>query len=340
MNKSQIWQHSQLNDGVNSFQNRQLEVDASIPTRNHKIYIPQHPRGRPKEIAMFDDNGGGRCRIRSNNERGCTAGERDISYTCDTEGGSSGSPVISHTTHKVIGIHHCGGGCNGNKGVPIHNVIDKISYHLSGTLTGTPPGPAPTTISPVYPLEEHCLKYGDSIFLQVDNMDRRWLAGGYNKGQNEVDTRDFTGENYFTFKWIVKNVNNPNRKIGKCVHYNDKVYIENQKMTGMWLRGGIEARKQRVKIGDRSGNKKQYQWTVEKIPGINNLNANYGDRIYLKINNSNIQWLSGGRAVKGKKGRRVIASNLNKDSKKAHYRWTVRSNFGNGERNYKDPFAP
>ena len=33
----------------------------------------------------------------------------DISYFCDTDGGSSGSPVISATTHKVVALHHFGG---------------------------------------------------------------------------------------------------------------------------------------------------------------------------------------------------------------------------------------
>ena len=33
----------------------------------------------------------------------------DVSYYCDTQGGSSGSPVISRVTNKVIALHHFGG---------------------------------------------------------------------------------------------------------------------------------------------------------------------------------------------------------------------------------------
>ena len=263
-----------------------MELDASPLRTNYNIYIPQHPGGRPKEIAMFDDSiGGGQCRIKFTKARGCTGGAGDMSYTCDTEGGSSGSPVISHTTHKVIGLHHCGGGCNGNKGVPIRNFNNRISSYVSvfdttsapAAPTTSPPTPAPPTRSPVASLsvsstasqpvnpgDVHCLKYGDSIILQVNNMNYRWLTGGYDDGQNEVDTRDFTGSKYFTYRWFVRSIDidttnsGSDPQSGNCVRYNEKVYIENHEMSGMWLRGGLETLKQGVKIGDRSGSKLKY----------------------------------------------------------------------------------
>ena len=33
----------------------------------------------------------------------------DVAYFCDTEGGSSGSPVLSRDTGKVVALHHFGG---------------------------------------------------------------------------------------------------------------------------------------------------------------------------------------------------------------------------------------
>jgi hypothetical protein len=33
----------------------------------------------------------------------------DVSYYCDTAGGSSGSPVLSRKTGKVVALHHFGG---------------------------------------------------------------------------------------------------------------------------------------------------------------------------------------------------------------------------------------
>ncbi|WP_181320148.1 hypothetical protein [Saccharothrix carnea] len=47
-----------------------------------------------------------------------------VSYRCDTEGGSSGSPVLSRRTHEVIGLRHCGG-CP-NQGVRIDLVVAQI----------------------------------------------------------------------------------------------------------------------------------------------------------------------------------------------------------------------
>ena len=338
-----------------------MELDTSALTRNYEIYIPQHPGGRPKEIAMFDDHVNGQCRILRNHARGCTGGVRDISYTCDTEGGSSGSPVISHTTHKVIGLHHCGGACYGNKGVPVINFIDRISPFISNTPPTRPNPPitpssrptsppmsvpptrspqSPTSNAPIDPGAAHCLKYDDSIILQVNNMNNRWLEGGYDAGKDMVETRDFTGAKAFHYRWFVRSSDESNSRSGNCVQYNDIVYIENHQRRGKWLRGGLEQLKRRVNLGNRSGNQLKYKWTIKGVQGEKNTNVNYGDRIVLQVNNSENRWLSGGRNLNGAKGRKVITSDLDNDSKISTYRWTVRSDFGNGERNYKDPLAP
>ena len=46
----------------------------------------------------------------------------DIGYYCDTEGGNSGSPVLSRETHKVVALHHCAN-CP-NRGVRIQDIAD------------------------------------------------------------------------------------------------------------------------------------------------------------------------------------------------------------------------
>lgn len=86
-----------------------LEVDARQPRAGEELYIPQHPRGMPTMIAM-DDPGerGGACAVDNPNYFGYDVGT-DVSYFCDTEGGSSGSPVLSASTHKVVALHHFGG---------------------------------------------------------------------------------------------------------------------------------------------------------------------------------------------------------------------------------------
>lgn len=87
------------------------------------IYIPQHPAGRPTEIAMESSVDGGSCVVEHEVYDGYVPGS-DISYYCDTEFGSSGSPVLSRDSHEVIALHHFGG-CP-NSGVNIQLVKDEI----------------------------------------------------------------------------------------------------------------------------------------------------------------------------------------------------------------------
>src|SRR3546814_8117553 len=60
----------------------------------------------------------------------CSGGANDIGYYCDTQGGSSGSPVIAYNDHLVVSLHHCAN-CP-NRGVPIQAVItDRSEEHTS-----------------------------------------------------------------------------------------------------------------------------------------------------------------------------------------------------------------
>ncbi|MFC2172055.1 trypsin-like peptidase domain-containing protein [Acidobacteriota bacterium] len=78
------------------------------PQMDEIIFFPQHPGGRPKNFGLEDDmTAGGLCRIRDPDRDGNGAGT-DFGYYCDSEGGSSGSPVMSRTDYKMIGLHHFG----------------------------------------------------------------------------------------------------------------------------------------------------------------------------------------------------------------------------------------
>jgi len=59
---------------------------------NETVTIIQHPRGRPKEIALRDN-------------RVVRADSVVVQYSCDTEPGSSGSPVFNNQW-KPVAIHH------------------------------------------------------------------------------------------------------------------------------------------------------------------------------------------------------------------------------------------
>ncbi|MBK9123059.1 MAG: trypsin-like peptidase domain-containing protein [Chloroflexi bacterium] len=86
-----------------------LELDTSAPTANETIFIPQHPAGLPKKFGLNSTSDGGRCRVIVPSTAGYAANS-DLAYTCDTQGGSSGSPVIALDTLRVVGLHHLGAG--------------------------------------------------------------------------------------------------------------------------------------------------------------------------------------------------------------------------------------
>ena len=105
-----------------------LNIDTSAVKAGTQVYIPQHPEGNPTEIAMASDQDqGGDCQIVSPVADGFVANS-DMTYYCDTQGGSSGSPVISRTTNKVIALHHFGG-CP-NAGVRISLIYPLIKQYL------------------------------------------------------------------------------------------------------------------------------------------------------------------------------------------------------------------
>jgi len=115
-------------------------LENRLPVVGEQIYIPQHAGGRMKQLGISDTfDASGVCQVKDINRNGCTSGQNvDLTYTCDTEGGSSGSPVVLYESNKIIGLHHCGGSCNGNMGVMINNIVDEIADHLIVVPTGAP----------------------------------------------------------------------------------------------------------------------------------------------------------------------------------------------------------
>jgi lysyl endopeptidase len=85
-----------------------LTLDTTRPARNQELYVPQHPAGEPTRIAGSLGEKAGNCSVADPAYTGY-APNSDVSYYCDTEGGSSGSPVLSRATNRVVALHHFGG---------------------------------------------------------------------------------------------------------------------------------------------------------------------------------------------------------------------------------------
>ncbi|HEY4146239.1 serine protease [Pinirhizobacter sp.] len=89
-----------------------LGLDVTPLAVGQPIYIPQHGGGRPKQIARMDDAGRS-CSIAS------SAGNMRR-YACDTEGGSSGSPVIDRQSHRARVLHNSSdGGLNQGNAIEV-----------------------------------------------------------------------------------------------------------------------------------------------------------------------------------------------------------------------------
>jgi hypothetical protein len=85
-----------------------LVLDGTRPVKGQELYVPQHPAGEPTQIAGSLGEKAGNCSVADPAYNGY-ATNSDVSYYCDTEGGSSGSPVLSRKTNRVVALHHFGG---------------------------------------------------------------------------------------------------------------------------------------------------------------------------------------------------------------------------------------
>ncbi|RLN50215.1 hypothetical protein BBJ29_000509 [Phytophthora kernoviae] len=88
-----------------SWQYGYLRLRSSGAQMSERIYVPQHPAGWGKRIAMKTDSDWGT--VTSLTMGGCAVDQ--VAYYLDTQGGSSGSPLLSYYDNTVVALHHCGG---------------------------------------------------------------------------------------------------------------------------------------------------------------------------------------------------------------------------------------
>lgn len=156
-----------------------MQLRNELPTVGERIYVPQHPGHYGKQIAVNSDQDGPYAKIYSTTQPACHGGPGDIGYYADTEGGSSGSPVIAYTDNLVVALHHCGT-CP-NRGVPIPSIITHLGSDLPADAVGG--GGGPTT---------YCSSYGKNqnydwiARVQVGNLDNSTAASAYSGFKNKA----------------------------------------------------------------------------------------------------------------------------------------------------------
>ncbi|ETV64485.1 hypothetical protein H257_18629 [Aphanomyces astaci] len=113
-----------VNHGINITQFGYLQARDSAVHMNDPIYITGHPGAKPKRITYLSDDGKSP-RI-TNTSTSSLCGEQDtLAYNVDTEGGSSGSPILGALDNKVVALHNCGG-CTATGGANTGNKIELI----------------------------------------------------------------------------------------------------------------------------------------------------------------------------------------------------------------------
>lgn len=100
------------------------KIKEGVSAIGEPLYIPQHGNGgiMPQRIAYT--KAGQACRITSFGANKYTSW-----YNCDTQGGSSGSPVLSLNSNEVVALHYAGGGSS-NVGVSSWYLWDKIKHFM------------------------------------------------------------------------------------------------------------------------------------------------------------------------------------------------------------------
>eukprot|EP00592_Proboscia_alata_P015684 CAMPEP_0194397806 /NCGR_PEP_ID=MMETSP0174-20130528/125751_1 /TAXON_ID=216777 /ORGANISM="Proboscia alata, Strain PI-D3" /LENGTH=874 /DNA_ID=CAMNT_0039194029 /DNA_START=18 /DNA_END=2642 /DNA_ORIENTATION=- len=200
-----------------------------------------------------------------------------------------------------------------------------------------------------------CVKYGDKMFFQVNNVDSRWLSGGRDASREGVITRDLSElKNVLTYEWIARTSpgdgtrSDKDENDGVCVKYGDKMFFQVNNVDSRWLSGGRKNNNQLVYTDNHLGSdyelegRPHYEWIVRTSPGDGSRTAketnegicvNYGDTLYLQVNNLDNRWLSGGRG-NGKEGVGSFDHLGSKEekNKKRGYEWIMRASPGDGSR--------
>lgn len=112
-----------------------IPISLQLLAQKDAIFIIHHPEGAPKILSRKD------CYITK------TKGA-ELTHSCDTLGGSSGSPVFSDETFQMIGLHFAGNE-QGNVGKSIVRIQEQSPILKELMAAASPVTPSPSPAPPV-----------------------------------------------------------------------------------------------------------------------------------------------------------------------------------------------
>ncbi|KDO34499.1 hypothetical protein SPRG_00562 [Saprolegnia parasitica CBS 223.65] len=164
-----------------------LQAAPSPASVGMRVYMPQHPRGGCKLLSYLNDDDQFTT-ISSLATPGCDR-KGGYAYNVDTDGGSSGSPVLSKDTNTVVALHYCGATACRNAGIPMLWITQDLGRHNllppNGIASGAPPLVPPFSDPTVSPygtnlpgVESPFTKQAviDGVIIQVGSFANGWAT--------------------------------------------------------------------------------------------------------------------------------------------------------------------
>lgn len=171
-----------------------MAFSSNMPSISEGIYIPQHGAGNPKTVSYESDMDTGGYASVQNAMLDGDYKNTDFGYFADTEGGSSGSPVLDFISNEVIGLHHWGtggGACSNslmNQGVIGAGILSELEPVLPSCSYNMNCGNS-SEFSPNFPCD------GSSISLSSNIPAFTWYKGNWTKFRVEVsDSNTFNNK--------------------------------------------------------------------------------------------------------------------------------------------------
>ena len=94
------------------------------------LYLASHPAGRPKEIDTSPT-----CAL-GDGVLFQSSGRQTVKHMCDSEGGSSGAPLIDRATGHAVGLHWGGKDGQFNMAIPMAMILQDLQTRVSEEVMG------------------------------------------------------------------------------------------------------------------------------------------------------------------------------------------------------------